>query len=649
MTARRLLVLDSYDASIVRQITGDGRDWDVLLLGIDERWFRRLSPELVPADDRVRYLDLTSVAAQAHEQVREFVLGTVAMLGHQPVDGVPLWQALASAGSSWWYLETTEKGPYRTPLVSQLYALALFAQVRERTRYTSHVVATRHSWLARAASSLDRCAVSRLGASLPAPPSQPRRDYLRHAATAAATVAVARLAAWRGRWPRIALPAGRTWVFSFLPAWWTRPLDPQLASERFFPAPPAGVAFVGWVHTPQLLWRSRRELAEVIAARQILVLNRLVPWRTVLGLLSPRRFFRFMRIVDGIRRLPELKFAGVDAGPVVARDLERSLTGGEVFQDQMLAEAMARFARQQQPRIVAYRAEFQPAEQAVLTGLRGLSRAVGFVHYPFGRRYLSMYESPATTSPGTPERLAPDAFISCGAVGREHLIDAGYQAERIALCGPQRHPNLVTRLRQPIDRTATRGALGLDPGTPVMLVAIAIEQADTEALFGALLDALDAFGPWRIWIRTHPNRPGGDSALKYALASLGPERAVLVPDAVSLYDTLIASDVLVTIGSTLAFEALALGCQAIAFETPATYAATSLAEFSDAIHVVHDAAELQRALDEIIGRAPAALARQACWHRTVTRMLGDLSTPLPRQFDHAMAGLGLAPMPEGES
>ena len=57
MSARRLLVLDAYDAAALRQIAGDGAAWDVLLPGRSEAWFRWDASGVPDAGPRLHYLD----------------------------------------------------------------------------------------------------------------------------------------------------------------------------------------------------------------------------------------------------------------------------------------------------------------------------------------------------------------------------------------------------------------------------------------------------------------------------------------------------------------------------------------------------------------------------------------------------------------
>ncbi|MCC7418376.1 MAG: hypothetical protein IT176_14665 [Acidobacteria bacterium] len=632
MNRRRLLVLDGYDVGALRRATEDGDRWDVLLLRGSEAWFRWQAAAAECEGDTVHFLDPKALAPGAHERVRTFVFDAVEPLDARPVGRRSLAAALeGELKTSWWFTETSELGPYRTPLVFQLYDLAMIDEAMAAQRYETIIVATSASWLAgavktaAAGGAVFQVAASGAAAGDGRRPSRAVR-YWRSALGAIFSLVTIRAAAaaWRRPGVRPRTPA----VFTFYPAWWRDPLGSG-ADERFFSDPPEDGWFLCWLHDPLWVWRHRRAIGSMVERRRGVVLQRYVRLREALALCSPVRFARTLRLVAELPNGPRLRFGSFDATALVVRDLERSLLGGERFQDELVAAAVARAAARLQPAWIVYRAEFQPSERAVVLGARGRTSTAGFLHYPFGRNYL----------PGWGRRQPrPDAMLSCGEIGRAHAAEAGWPRERIALCGPQRHAGLVKRLAAPRDRASLRRLCGAEAARPLLVVAPAIVQADTEALFGALYAALDGFGPYRLAVRTHPNRPCGDAALATAL---GVFELAEVPQHVSLYDLLDAADALVTIGSTLAFEAMALGCMPIVFENPSTYAATSLSDFEDALYVARDAAQLRAALDEIRGNAPGARRRRAGWTDAIRRTLGDTSTPLAGQMTRALAGLPL--------
>ena len=339
----------------------------------------------------------------------------------------------------------------------------------------------------------------------------------------------------------------------------------------------------------------------------------------------------------------------MDVGPLVAADVSRSLTGTERWLSTLLARAVRRSVDRRAPSWLLYRLEFQPFENALLRGLAGRTRGIGFLHYPFGRHYLSTRfaegEVPRYLRGADPsmDRPLPDGVLACGESGIGHVTDSGYPRARCAPCGPQRFGRLLEYRRTRESRERVRARLRLPPDRPVYFVTLAIVEEDTQALFGALAGGLDDARDPLLVVRTHPNRPLGDPALTTALARFGTGRAVLMDPRQDIYDHLVAADALICIGSMIAFEAIALERMPIVFENPSSFPALSLAEFAEGLFVARDEAEMGAALRAIEGGGEDVRAKQRHWPDLLRRVLGDLETPLPLQLTRALARLDDAP------
>jgi predicted glycosyltransferase len=112
------------------------------------------------------------------------------------------------------------------------------------------------------------------------------------------------------------------------------------------------------------------------------------------------------------------------------------------------------------------------------------------------------------------------------------------------------------------------------------------------------------------------------------------DRLRLLPSGagVDVYDYIAASDAMICIGSTIAFEAMVLGTMPIVFENPATFNVTSLVEFDAALFVARNTDELRLAIDAVQRDLPAAQVRRGHWPQTIERVLGDLRSPLAAQL-----------------
>lgn len=655
---RRLLIADRYDAPAIQEVMQDPApdvSWDILLLGLSNPWFRWTHPR-ESGTGRWELVDPVPHAAEASERTGGFVVNLVERLPGRDLGGETLRDLLETpGGTSWWFLDITEKGPFRGPLVSQLYRVALARSVMDRGAYEEVRVQLANRGLA----DIFKRTVD------PSPPVRmldtaaaedgswwdrlPLVRYWLHVG-----VAIGRLAAIRAflavsGHPAAAAPQGLA-AFTFFPAWWARPFSPA-AGDRFFShLGDAGAAgYLAWLTSARALWRNRRAATDVIRARALVPLQAHLTFGDVLPLLSMRTFARVRRFERRARPALREPFAGFDVGPLVAADVSRSLTGMERCLSMLLARAVRRSVDRRAPRWLLYRLEFQPFENALLRGLSGRSRGIGFLHYPFGHHYLSTRFAEGEVArylsgadPST-DRPLPDGVLACGESGIGHVTNSGYPRARCAPCGPQRFGRLLDYRRRRESREAVRARLRLPSERPVYFVTLAIVEEDTQALFGALAGGLDTARNPLLVVRTHPNRPHGDPALMAALARFGPGRAVLMNPEQDIYDHIVAADALICIGSMIAFEAMALDRMPIVFENPSSFPALSLAEFGEGLFVARDQAEMGAAVRAIESANEDVRAKRRRWPDLLHRVLGDLETPLPVQLTQALARLDQAP------
>lgn len=655
---RGLLIVDRYDSVALERIVSgrDGGAWDVLMLELSDGWWRWRSPAAGARAPQVRIIDPVPLAAEAHRLVRQFVLESVAALPWTDLGGETLWNAARTEDDHlWWFLEMSERSAFRGELIPRLYQLArirLALGAKDYARVSIDIAdGVLRGVVCNAAEALPPLTDAAVGSR----PAACGSSRLLWRAALRFPQAAARIIGWKAilSWHRWRLPDGAgdgVVSFTFFPQWWTAPFSGK-PRDRFLPlALEGGVqGYLAWLDTPIRLWKARRQTGKAIAERALWPLQAALQLSDIGRLCRPNRLRAFARTWKLAPRA-RLTFAGFQIGPLIAVELRRCLASGELLQDLLLATAVSRAATRLGVRAVVFRSEFQPTEHAIVLGLRGRARAVGFLHHPFWENYLAMRFTPAeakTWQRGSrpDDRPLPDAFICNGSSLADHLRQEGVPADRVALCGPQRLAGLMAFRERGRSRSELRASLGFPVHSRIVFVALAIRERDTEALFAALVEASSALGDARLVVRTHPNRPAGDPALQAVLQAFGPERIQLMPASGNLYDWIAAADVMVGIGSTIAFEAMALGVMPIVFQNPATFDVTALTEYGDALFVVRDGRELTEAVIAALAGAPNATARQRRWPAVLDSVLGDLNRPLGEQLAGALRTVGIEPAP----
>jgi hypothetical protein len=645
---KTLVICDRHDVSWIETAKSEnGTSWDLMLLRVSGAWFQRQHGAALASVQGARLLDVASFAPAANRDVSRFMVDTIHWLPSFDVGGRILGEWLQEAdGNAWWSLEITEKSSFRGPLVERLFNLALVREALATGTYDRLWIRIADPLLANAIAAASGIATIR---HLDAPSRAAHgfvRAYWSRALAAVVRFTAVRILVALTRWTAT-VPAGGLGIFTLFPYWWIEPFGAR-PSERFFSAPPAKerAHYAAWITWPGKIWRQRSALRRTLQRTPIVPLQRFVSWRKALGVFSPSRFLRFLRAHRAVNRHLVVHFKDADVSSLIADELTTSMSDAELFFDEILHSAVSGYLTAVRPAALAFRVEGQPWEHAVVSASRRASvPLIGFFHSMFGDNYPALRYAPgevAGADHGAGPRPLAQRLLVSGSTAEAYLLRDGYHASAVARCGPQRHASFVEFLRTRPSRESLRQRLGLAPDIPVYFVAIAIVEAETEGLFACIEEALAGQSTFQLLIKTHPNRPGGDASMQAAVATLGRERVGFVPAGADMYEYLAASDTMVCIGSTVAFEAMALDVMPIVYEHAATFAATSLRAFEDALYVVNSPAAMRLAVEECASDAPAARARRTRWAATVSGVFGDLQIPLEEQLQRALAQLGVA-------
>ncbi|GMV21712.1 MAG: hypothetical protein AMXMBFR57_16610 [Acidimicrobiia bacterium] len=646
--ARRLLITDDYESpafAAASQSGGEG-SWDVFLVGGSPDWFRWQHPGHARLLHGAELIDAKELEQAAHELVRRYVMSLSERLPKTDLGGRSLLQLLDGPhGNAWWYLEPSERGAYRTPFIGQLYRLALVHLAAERRNYSHVWLSIRETALARVFSAAQRPDWTLVAARRESRAQQRRlpfvRLFLQQCRAFSSFVALRLFVAWL----REPLPShrGGRWVFTAFPTWFTRTHTDAPADRFFTHLGDASIAgYLALLLEPVRMWKHRVAVRAAVRNLRLVPLHRFLRLREALSAFAWRRY----RWLWSFRRRmgPRLReqFLGFPVETLVVEDIERALSGAEAIQDEWLAQAVDRAVGLLAPSLVLYRAEFQPAESAVAHGIGRRALAIGYQHHPFSWKYLQMQFTDRQVAdslavPRQPRaRPLPDGFVAIGPALADHVIEGGYPADRVRVCGPQRYGHLLEYRRSRAGKAAVRQALRIDADAFVVVVALAIVESDTQALFGALVGGASEIRGMRLFVRTHPNRPAGDPALAAALDALGRDRAQLMPADARIYDYISAADCMVCVGSMIAFEAMALDVMPIVVDNPGAFGAISLAEYRDSLFVVQNAAELNRAITAVRDDGEEVRSRRRSWPGTLAAVMGNMERPLGPQLDAAL-------------
>ena len=627
---------------------------DVLGLGRDAITWRTELEAARHGRTDVTLLDVEPWSDDVSQAVGAFLIPLIHDMPETPgPDGRALGTVLtrADGGNDWWYLEVSEKSPLRGGLVRSLYHLGLMREAVRSVRYARVCWAVNDPRLRAAFQSAGDTPAVEEGGGGGTPTADPSAwRYWAQAARATVEVLGVRLIAHLAKWPSHTR-AGAARIFTLYPHWWLRPYTAG-ASDRFFPDLDADRAdlpldyLTWWSGGLGAAWRRRHEARAVMTQKRMLLLQRHVPLRVLLQLYSPRTFARLQRFRRLVARSTWTPFFNCDVRPLLDREIARSIGSGELALDRMV-QASVRSALTASPAgALLFRFEAQPLDRALTLAARGMTTAIGYWHSAIALcpNYLPFWFVPGALAPTAPAgRIAPmpmpDAMLATETICEDTLTAQGFPAARVARCGPVRHVEAMSVARRGLPRAHWRRAHDLPDEGTVVFVATSVVATDALAMVRAVARAVqDLHAPF-VLVRVHPAMGLPGQVWQELEEAVGSSRLRRITSSEHLYELMAAADVVITGGSTLAFEAMALGVMPVLFESPGDFSASSFAPFGHACFVVRNAAALAAALRDVVEQSPEWGRRVAAWPQLGRDVFGDIHHDRNERFHSALGAL----------
>lgn len=656
MNEKLLVITDNTDGRwlrhLKREIEGCPRRVSVLALGVTAEDFRRSSSckfsELLKECD---FLDVSSVSEEAQRRVGEFYINFMFDLSC----AIPPEYFIYKGKNLWWFLEMTEKSVARSRIINRLFCLDLVQYFVKEDKFLNIYIDLDDRFVARALLDWKSGKIRNLSDNMSA---QCRMlfsqsvvyflgGYIKNCIGVFSLFFV-RSFAFNLNGVKGLMPLKRDGVYFFtnFPFWWNNPYSDK-ASEKFFGSLPKSLfgnhpvyyASILYSMKPAEIFLKNRYLKRFFTENKIVLLERLLKAREKASVLSFGYLGRALSARRYFKKSFKARYGEFDITQFVSYEISRSLSRPEFFTDILTENIMRNFAIKYSPRAVIYRAEFQPFEKAILAGIEKRCKTIAFQHSTFSRNYLSHFFARGEIAFDLAENKArlgmplPDVILTNGVYYHDILINSGFPADRVDVCGPVRYHSLVSYLKKPTDRTEARNRLGFSHSEKVFLVAMNSIEKEVKALVSALIEATDGINSGLHFVfRSTPNKKY-DRDVKAYIENQNPNfKYSFLKDSFYLYDLIIACDGLVQVSTTIGYEAVALGKVPILYENMHLFNLNSSEELKGCVPITRSSEELRRALTPFLNADEAAGLAQDKRHAVLRKFFDNLEQDPQNRF-----------------
>jgi hypothetical protein len=532
--------------------------------------------------------------------------------------------------SWWWYTPLSEMSPMRSPLLRELYWLALLRVLLEDRQID------RVAWyggdveLARVAASVAARAGVRFEANTAALPLQ-RRSWvavarrIRSSLTQACLCATLRVIGFGS----VRAEGVRAVLYSRFPVLWETHATswrermfgdwPDALERRGFSVLYAAVCTAS---IRQILTSARRWL-ERCACQRVILIEALVAPRDFLrahaDLGFAIRFWWWRRA----RRQDPVVFDGSDVSHLFWREVDANAMSPEVPYNATLASGMRRLlALLPDARVVCLPFEYQPMERAVWTGAQhstpravvGLQTGVytsNQMGFAFPREQVRIDRSDPLRSP------LPDVLAAYGELPYRIFAER-LGADRVCLSGPVRYPTLATPID--FDRTEFCATHDLPTAATFVLVTTSTVRAESLPMLEGAFMAAAALQDMFLLVKFHYHLTLHDEVGRLA-RRYGVRYHVF--DA-NLDELMMLAVATVCGGSSIGIEAIVRGCMPVVFRSARQLVANPMMEVPSAVFFWQTADDLATALVSILRRDDAYSRRRCAWTEAVRAHLWPL-------------------------
>jgi|GEM_PF-1921987 len=663
---KQILVVTNKTECIWLDQTGKDDHYDVLTLGLNGEVNHHLNRNKLSCLGSCKFIELNAFADDIQDKLRKFIPRFIYDFPRKELrPGKSLMDLLRMRGFNlWWFMEMSEKGALRTPLIKRLYFLEIIKAVVSQNIY-QEIWLELDDWVL--ADTLRSNKKSFPGLKVIGRSARPLKiisgkyfwvRFIVNVFGLQAVYLVRRaVLKYCGLLRKKLVPDRAVIFFTFFPFFWIRSKGKGYI-ENFFRSVPEKIArqaparYAAWFSVNDLkeIMNKREEMKREIEKNDLIILESYLGPGDIIAvlLMSFAYFIKVLRYYINLRSRVKVIHEGIDISGLVREELEHSLASSEVIKCMFIMRSVRNLAVSSELSALIYRIEFQPHEKAIEYGLETRCRTVAFQHQALGRNHLQYSFLPEEIKACCSEKRTsddlpvPDHFIVTGQYPFQVLKDSGFSEESISICGPVRYSGLVDYLKERRSKTELRKKYGLENENKIFMITTPSIREEMISLMLSLLPVAREIAPGaRFLFKSHPVYKHDQEAQALIRRIFPDMRYSFLPDDVDLNDHLALCDALILTGTTVGIEAICLGTLPIQLVDSSIFCLDPLLEIKEACFRVYDQAGLNKALSSVMDSDKTDKALRYNWPAAIRKLFFNIDSDPNQSFIYVLEQKGI--------
>lgn len=436
-------------------------------------------------------------------------------------------------------------------------------------------------------------------------------------------------------------------VFTIYPFWWLRPYS-DAPQDRFFPGlnksiKNRNIGYLCWLElTPLAFIRNRAPIGQMIKNQRMEILSNSLKFRDLLELFSIGTFFGLQKLLVTQISKNELNFMGLNALPILRDEISRSISGSEFPRSRLVSRSISRYLSNHLIKGIVSRFENQPIDRAILRACINQAKSIGYWHSSLALcdNYLSLWNldgmSKLTEVTTTNSLTRPDVMLYANDICRQTLLREGFKESQIYNCGPTRHLDVIGIAKELRIEKNEQAASYISSARSVV-ISFSADPVASRLMLKSALKLCSSIENMSIQIKTHPAWNFTETELQKFCHKFDLVKPMLMDSNENLYVQLAKSDLLISSGTQLVFEAILLGVTPVIFESNSSFIPTNFSVFNEICFLATNPKELENAMVQVVSQSQDYEKKKSAWPKFINEVFGDLVPDLEyERFNKAL-------------